>query len=322
VTDLISLAEHVERSERKPLQYLRQLNSQIEVLATAHSGAQGLLALTTTGVVFAWKPPGLGTGVKTWARERTAIVGAQVDGADLLLQDATQPTRFKSVQPPQRAQEMILRLTRTGSADSLVQPSGPARSALKILPPKTRGLVDQVLRPDENVHVVFVGVGGQAMVATDDRMLVAKSGFMAGATFGSKTLDFPYDQITGIELHVGAMTGYLQIVSPSFQGNLPQSYWTRDKGHDPWKLPNCIPVGRNAVTAFQGSLALVRERLAKGYWTDGVGAAPPEAAPDLKSPANTGTGDLAAQIKELAALHEAGALSDDEFAQAKQKLLS
>lgn len=321
MTGLISLAEHVERSERKPLQYLRQLKSQIEVLAAAHSGAQGLLALTATGVVFAWKPQGLGTGVKTWARERKEIVAAQIDGADLLLQDATQPIRFKNVAPPERAREIVARLARTGSADSLVKSSGPARSALQILPPKTRGLVEQVLRPNENVHVVFVGAGGQAMVAADDRMLVAKSGFMAGATFGSKTLDFPYDQITGIELHVGAMTGYLQIVSPSFQGNLPQSYWTRDKGHDPWKLPNCIPVGRGAATTFQSSLALVRERLAKGYWTDGVGAAPAEPAADPAQPTNSGSVDLAAQIKELAALHEAGALSDDEFAQAKQKLL-
>lgn len=226
--------------------------------------------------------------------------------------------------PPRRRPvwEIVARLVSGGARDTVApQPEdGPARASLGILPAKTRQLVEQVLRPNESVHVVFVGAGGQAIVAADDRMLVAKSGFLAGATFGSKTLDFPYDQVTGIELHVGAMTGYLQIVSPSFQGNLPQSYWTRDKGHDPWKLPNCIPVGRSAATTFQPSLALVRERLAKGYWTDGIGTqpAPPTSEP---TPAENGGFDIAGQIKELAALHEAGALSEDEFERAKQKLL-
>jgi hypothetical protein len=72
---------------------------------------------------------------------------------------------------------------------------------------------------------------------------------------------------------------------------------------------------------FQPSLALVRERIAKGYWTDGVGAQP---EPNQPASAEFGVGDgggLPAQLKQLAELHAAGALNDDEFQQAKQKLL-
>jgi hypothetical protein len=57
----------------------------------------------------------------------------------------------------------------------------------------------------------------------------------------------------------------------------------------------------------------------QGHWSDGIGVQPPEVTslPQRK----TEHGDLPTQIKELAALHESGALSDDEFAQAKQRLL-
>jgi hypothetical protein len=47
--------------------------------------------------------------------------------------------------------------------------------------------------------------------------------------------------------------------------------------------------------------------------------APPPAAP--AAAAGSGPGSLSDQLKQLSSLHEAGALSDDEFAAAKQKLL-
>jgi hypothetical protein len=52
--------------------------------------------------------------------------------------------------------------------------------------------------------------------------------------------------------------------------------------------------------------------------------APPPAAPPAPAPAapgGSGPGSLSDQLKQLSSLHEAGALSDDEFAAAKQKLL-
>jgi hypothetical protein len=44
------------------------------------------------------------------------------------------------------------------------------------------------------------------------------------------------------------------------------------------------------------------------------------AEPPAGAPSGSGS-DLAGQLRELAALHDAGVLSDDEFEQAKQKLL-
>jgi len=48
-------------------------------------------------------------------------------------------------------------------------------------------------------------------------------------------------------------------------------------------------------------------------------APPPAAAPAAAG--GSGPGSLSDQLKQLSALHEAGALNDSEFAAAKQKLL-
>jgi hypothetical protein len=114
------------------------------------------------------------------------------------------------------------------------------------------------------------------------------------------------------------MTGYLQITSPAFQGNLPGSYWTQDKTHDPWKLPNCIPIARAGAKNLEPLLAQVRERIAKGYWKDGIGSAPRDG--QQTEPAEGG--GLSAELKELGELHRSGVLTDEEFQQATNKLLS
>jgi hypothetical protein len=54
------------------------------------------------------------------------------------------------------------------------------------------------------------------------------------------------------------------------------------------------------------------------------GAPPPEAAPaPAPAPAAPSTGsDAIAQLQQLASLHESGALTDEEFAAAKAKVLA
>jgi hypothetical protein len=51
----------------------------------------------------------------------------------------------------------------------------------------------------------------------------------------------------------------------------------------------------------------------EAYYADPPPPAPPPAAPSA--------GDAAGELERLASLHESGALSDEEFAAAKQKIL-
>jgi hypothetical protein len=94
----------------------------------------------------------------------------------------------------------------------------PERALLGLLPGKTRRLAERNLGPSENVQECLVGGGGQAILALNERLLVLKAGFMAGATFGGKATSFPYEHVTGIEVQVGPMTGFIQIQSASLPG--------------------------------------------------------------------------------------------------------
>lgn len=207
-------------------------------------------------------------------------------------------------------------------------------------------LAQQHIGPAENVHVCLVGQSGQAIVALDDRLLVLKAGFMAGATLGGKAESFPFHQITGIEMKLGPITGVLVIQTASFQGATTGSFWTRDKDRDPWKLPNCIPIVKGDAPKCQLGLDLIRERVAAGFWPDGIGSAsqshgrPPEGRAPFgqqtvpvtrrSAPVASGQGDserqtspndLASQLSAITQLHLSGELSDIEFEQAKRKLL-
>lgn len=55
------------------------------------------------------------------------------------------------------------------------------------------------------------------------------------------------------------------------------------------------------------------------YYAD---PAPPTYASPPPAPAPSGDDDVAARLQKLSQLHDSGALSDDEFAAAKQKVLA
>ncbi|MEI6501285.1 MAG: SHOCT domain-containing protein [Armatimonadota bacterium] len=303
---------------------LRQLladEQDLMEVAGAVSGASGIVALTETHLLFYWRLGAL-SGIRVTRYPRSEIEAAEVQGADFLVSPGGKAIRFAQVSPPEVAENIVSELRSDGAASSVeIASDGAARGALRLLPPKSRALADQNIGPEENVHVCLVGAGGQALVALDDRLLLVKTGFMAGATFGGKAATFPYDQVTGIEMHFGAATGVLAVQTPSYQGILPHSYWTQDRNHDPWKLPNCIPIARNAAKTFPPYLQMIRNRIDKGYWEDGIGESGPPSV--QSSPTQLSGGDsLADQLKTLTELHGAGALSDEEFAQAKGKLLA
>jgi hypothetical protein len=62
------------------------------------------------------------------------------------------------------------------------------------------------------------------------------------------------------------------------------------------------------------------EQEAQAYEQGRQGAAAAPAAPPAAAPGETG-GDVTARLAELGKLHDQGVLTDEEFAQAKAKLL-
>jgi hypothetical protein len=82
-------------------------------------------------------------------------------------------------------------------------------------------------------------------------------------------------------------------------------------------------VARTAVVA--GTATAVSGRVARrqqSKWAQQAQAEQPAAAPaPAPAPAAAGGADVSAQLQELVSMHASGALSDEEFATAKAKVL-
>src|SRR3954451_296891 len=106
-----------------------------------------------------------------------------------------------------------------GLVERPVQPLAPVievlpATPLDSLPSKARTAIEEGLIPGESVMTVIRGTGSTAIVGTDRRAFIIKKGYLAGATFGQKLASFDYDNVVGVEVHAGALSGALVIHVP------------------------------------------------------------------------------------------------------------
>lgn len=219
---------------------------------------------------------------------------------------------------------------RTESADEstdlvLASPSSPAplrpaeilpATPLNSLSPKGRQAIEQGLLPDERVKVAIRGTGSAAIVGTDRRAFIFKRGFTAGATFGHKLASFAYENIVGIEVHTGALTGAVVIHVPG-AASVSTSYWQNSKS-DPHKAYNAIPIARPYGPAQDGAAQL---RAAISEFASGKRASSSHATSPEK-PAIPGASDPLEALRKLGELRDAGILTAEEFEAKKADLLS
>lgn len=165
-------------------------------------------------------------------------------------------------------------------------------------------LAENVSR-DETVRVIIHGANGQAIIGTDTRAFVCKPGFLAGATLGAEVTSWSYQNITGVQVHKGMLTGSVVIQAPGQSGK-KTSYWGQ-KNDDPYKAPNAIPVAGDWNDAKAG-VALLRQLV------DAVHT--PAPSPERASPST------ADELRKLAELRSDGILSEEEFQAAKARLLA
>lgn len=188
-------------------------------------------------------------------------------------------------------------------------PSKRASSQGAGLPAKAQRLYDAHIA-DPAIRLVIVGMGGQAVVALDDRCVVLKPGWLASSTGGGRVTTFDYRDVTSVQMHTHISTGVLEILTPSHSGSQEHDYWTTRRDRQPLKLPNCIPIAKRDLGAIAPQVEALRRLVSLSKRP-----AEPARTEHLNRPA------LADQLRNLAELHQAGSLSDEEFAQAKAALL-
>jgi len=191
--------------------------------------------------------------------------------------------------------KMALRLTEDGWP--MVEP----------LPQKQAILLKSTMTTDEEIFGQIVGLYGQTAVATTKRVLILKSGFMVGSTFGSKSTSFDYRNITAVEIRTSLATGYFELTAGGM--TLPNVTGIGNKQRQQ-ELPNVITFDKSSRANWDRFAGKVRDM------THAMHTSPILAVP---SPAEL---PIPAKIAQLAELHKSGLLTDDEFSAKKTELLS
>lgn len=168
----------------------------------------------------------------------------------------------------------------------------------------------QTLLAGEKVLSQCVGMKGQTLVVTDRKVLIIKTGWMAGSTLGAKVTAFDYRTITSVEVRTGPVMGAFSISSGGV-AQRDRTYWGMNPD-DAYKSPDAIPIAKVQAPDFQKAAALIRE-LAASSSAGTLGSQRPAPRPQA---------DPIDQLKRLAELRDAGVLSDEEFEIKKAELLA
>ena len=179
----------------------------------------------------------------------------------------------------------------------------PAVGGVEILNGRLRRELERNTKPDEAVRFCLRGDLGHALVCLDDRLLILKGGFHAGTTFGAMAATIFYQDVTGIQLRMHLVSGWIEISSPSFQGReRKHTRQPRSSDRDVYKLPNCVPISRRHVDAFRAPLTELRRLVAEAKLQPVAGG-------------------VVAELERLAELRRHGLLNEREFLAAKSRVL-
>ena len=182
---------------------------------------------------------------------------------------------------------------------------GPLPDVIKDL---STNLAGKLTKEDlKDAQFVIHGSAKQALVACKDRLIILKPGFFAGATGGIRSTTFFYKSITGIEINSGWVTAVLEVSAPGYDSTKQHDFWAKDKDRDPFKLSNCLPLegGKSAIAGINPRLEQIRRWIKSAH----------------KPIDETANRSFADQLIQLKTLFDAGALTEEEFCQAKKKLI-
>lgn len=177
-----------------------------------------------------------------------------------------------------------------------------AVGGVEILGRRLRHELERNTKHDEHVRFCLRGDLGHALVCLDDRLLILKAGFHAGTTFGAMAATIFYQDVTGIQLRMHLVSGWVEISSPSFQGRERKHMrQPRSSDRDVYKLPNCVPISRRHIEPFREPLAELRRLVASAKLRP--------------------AGGVVVELERLAALWRDGLLDKQEFLAAKAQVL-
>lgn len=179
---------------------------------------------------------------------------------------------------------------------------------IQAIPGGLERTLGESLTDGETVTIKLKGAFKEALICTDRRVLIAKSGFMTGQMFGGDLFQLPYAAIASAEVKFRLISGYFEVSAGGMQ-NTAKSYWSTDRNSDPAKSPNCVSLNSRAMAnTFRQACTFIMEKVSASRTMPAT-------------PAQSVETDIAGAIERLWKLHADGALTRDEFEAGKLKLL-
>jgi len=179
------------------------------------------------------------------------------------------------------------------------------------LPKQLESNLAELLMPGEDVLVKLKGAWKEALICTDRRVLIIKSGFMTGQTFGADSFQQPYGNIAGVQVKYGMVSGYIEI-SAGGMANTAKDFWSGNRNTDPAKAPNCVSLNdKRQRDRFQQAATFILEKVSGTHRPTAEGQGPADERESIIS-----------AIARLGELHVAGVLTEEEFSSKKAELLA
>jgi hypothetical protein len=175
---------------------------------------------------------------------------------------------------------------------------------------KAQQAVADNLAQDEAVRVVIHGVRSTAMIGTDRRVFIFKTGASAGAGFGAKLASYDYRNIGGVQYQFGFATGSV-VLDISGAAPVGRGAW-ETRNNDPRKAANAIQLNVLKRAENERAIAKLSELIADWHCRSHQPEVLAEQA-DL---------DIPDQIRKLAELRDTGFLTTEEFEATKAELLA
>src|ERR1035437_1485947 len=173
------------------------------------------------------------------------------------------------------------------------------------IPEKLERALATSIHRNERVFVKLRGVYKEALVCTDNRVIILKAGWMTGQLFGTDMFQCPYQNVAGAQVKFQLLTGYFELSAGGMQ-NAPKSFWSTNNSISPAKAPNCVTIaGRDREDKFRQACAFIMHMASGGA-----------------SAGNQPRGDSINTLERLAKLRDGGVISAAEFQQKKAQILS
>lgn len=168
---------------------------------------------------------------------------------------------------------------------------------------KEAALLAQNLTVNEKVLGQVIGNFGQAVIATDQKLLIIKTGLMSGQVFGGKATGFDYRTLVGIEVRTGIAQGEFEVLSGGLGNNQRSNIGAKVNMAE---QPNGVVFGKSFASAFNSMAGKIREATSTAHAT----------APAVLPPS------IADEIAKFAALRDQGILTEEEFQAKKSAMLN